>query len=376
MAAPAPLNPLLSRRSLLRAAGLTGVAAGGSLLLAACGAKASTSSAGSKSLGAASIQLSWIKNYEFVGEYMATEKGYYKSAGFQSVDLLAGGTSTTAESIVLAGKATVGLSSPPITAASILNSGAPLKIIGATYQKNPFAIESIGSITPIRTPKDMIGKKIGVQSGGNQTLFEGLLKANGISKSDLEIVGVEYDNTVLKQGKVDGFMSYVTGDISLKEEKLDGLVMSFADNGLPFVAETFTVTQDSIDKNRELLKALLVAEIKGWHDAILDPATACAYAVQKYGKDQNLVWGEQYAPAVELAKELIVSDDTNANGLFTMTDELVSQNIASLKTMGYDIAADKLFDLSLIDEVYKEHPELIKQITAPSDLTVPKMPTV
>src|SRR5947199_139859 len=37
-----------------------------------------------------SVQLSWIKNSEFAGEFEADSKGYYKAAGFDKVDLVAG----------------------------------------------------------------------------------------------------------------------------------------------------------------------------------------------------------------------------------------------------------------------------------------------
>ncbi|TQS40185.1 ABC transporter substrate-binding protein [Cryptosporangium phraense] len=362
-----------SRRSILRAGALGGLAFGAAGVLAACGddsSDASGSSSGTKGdYGTISLNLSWIKNHEFVGEYLATEKGYYTAAGFKDVMLVAGGTQTTAESLVLAGKVTIGLSSPPITAATLVNSNAPLKIIGATYQKNPFAIGSIETMTPIRTAKDLIGKRIGVQAGGNQTLFEGLLAANGIDKSQVEIVGVQYDDSILKAGKVDGFMTYITDDLQLSLAGYKPVIMSFADNGLPFVAETFTVLQDTITKKRDMLKAFLVAEIKGWTHAIKDPATAATLTVEKYGKDQKLTYADEYGGAVEIADRLIVSDDTNANGLFTMTDALIADNIKSLNTMGYPVKADDLFDLSLITEVYQENPDLKASITAPTDPT-------
>ena len=41
--------------------------------------------------GEIAVQLSWIKNIEFAGEFMADSKGYYTDAGFSKVDLLAGG---------------------------------------------------------------------------------------------------------------------------------------------------------------------------------------------------------------------------------------------------------------------------------------------
>jgi acetyl-CoA carboxylase alpha subunit len=41
-----------------------------------------------------------------------------------------------------------------------------------------------------------------------------------------------------------------------------------------------------------------------------------------------------------------------------MTKNLVDENIAALKAAKLDIAAGDLFDLSIIDEIYKEHPDL------------------
>jgi hypothetical protein len=47
-----------------------------------------------------------------------------------------------------------------------------------------------------------------------------------------------------------------------------------------------------------------------------------------------------------------------ANGLFTITDASVAKTLQTLALGGTTITADKLFDLSVITEVYEEHPEL------------------
>jgi len=44
--------------------------------------------------GTVAVQLSWIKNVEFAGEYMADTKGYYAARGFEKVDLPAGGSAS------------------------------------------------------------------------------------------------------------------------------------------------------------------------------------------------------------------------------------------------------------------------------------------
>ena len=367
------------RRSFLRAGGVGAGLIGGGLLLAACSGNASTTTPGSSSSGSSgakadfgtiSLQLSWIKNIEFAGEFFATENGYYKKAGFSDVTLLAGGSgSTTAEEIIISGKALVGLSAPIATAPSILK-GAPLKVIGTTYQKNPFCLMSLEDGKPIRTVADLKGKKLGVQSGANQTIIDGFLKANGIAKSDVTIVTTGFDIAPLISGKYDAHMSYITNEPILAEaEGKKPVVLGFADNGLPFVAETFTVMQDTIETKRDLLKAFLKAEIQGWTDAVKDPKKSADLAANKYGKGANfgkdLDASEQEKEATA-QNELILTADVNANGLFTMTQDLIDENIKSLKAMGYDITADKLFDLSLLEEVYKENPDLKTTFTIPT----------
>lgn len=350
----------LSRRTLLQWAAL-GVAAPSAL--AACGSSAGSAPAGAAatssggSFGDIAIQLSWIKNIEFAGEYFATTKGYYAAAGFSSVNLIAGGSAgTSAESAVASGKAFCGLSSPTVTAPAILQ-GAPLKIVASTYQKNPFCILSVAK-NPIAAPKDMAGKKIGVQQGTNEVIFKALLKANGMSASDVTVVPVQYDPTVVTTGEVDGYMAYITNEpILIKAKGYEVTTFLMADYGLPLVAETLTVLQDSIDKNRAKVKAFLLAEVKGWKDAVAAPSASAELAVGTFGKGDGLALTEQTAEATA-QNGLIVSSDTRAHGILTMTDALVAQNIDALGKVGTTITADKLFDLSLLTEVYQENPGL------------------
>jgi ABC-type nitrate/sulfonate/bicarbonate transport system substrate-binding protein len=353
------------RRTFLRGSGLGLLGIAGVTTLAACGSddadsSSSSSSGSSDGFGEISVQLSWIKNIEFAGEFMADSKGYYTDAGFSKVNLLAGGSSgTAAEAMVLSKKALVGLSSPTLTAPAIVNEDAPLKIIGTTFQKNPFCLVSVQEKTPVATVADLAGKKVGIQTGGNESIFDGFCTANGIDKSTFTIVPVQYDPSVVETGEVDAFMAYLTNEpILLAGRGLTPVTLGFADNGLPVVAETFTVLQDTIDNERDLLKAFLKAEIQGWNDAVADPAASAALAVDNYGKDQDLELDEQTKEA-EAQNKLIVSADTQANGLFTMTDALIEENIQALSVMGVEITAEELFDLSLLAEVYEENPDLI-----------------
>ena len=307
--------------------------------------------------GDLSIQLSWIKNSEFAGQFFAVENGYYTDAGFSSVNLVAGPAATEAE--VLSGNALVGIANPISTAPVILNESAPLKIIGTTYQKNPFTILSLKDGANIETIQDLIGKRIGVQAGPNETLFDALLKANGIDASKVTKVPVQYDPAPLVNGEVDGFLAYVTNEsFVVADQGYEVTNLLFADNGLPFVTESFVVTQDSIDNNREALKAFLKATILGWKDAIADPDGGADLAINNFGKDLGLNAKKEYYQSKTQNEILVQTDETAANGLFTISEAMIAQNLATLKAAGYTITAEQLFDLTLLAEVYAENPDL------------------
>lgn len=337
---------------------LVALAALSAAVLGLTGCAPQAEEAQSEGYGDLSVQFSWIKNAEFAGEYFADSNGYYTEAGFSSVNFIAGPTATAA--VVLSGDALVGLSDAVAVTPVILEEGAPLKIIGATYQKNPFTILSLKDGANIQTAQDLIGKRIGVQAGGNETLFDALLAANGIDASQVTKVPVEYDPAPLVNGEVDGFLAYVTNEsITVQNLGYEVTNLLFADAGLPFVAEAFVVTQDSIDNNREALKAFLKATIRGWQDAIANPDEGARLAAEVYGADLGLDINKEKQQSKAQNELLVVTEETKVNGLLTISENLQALNIATLKAAGYEITAEQLFDMSLLAEVYAENPELL-----------------
>jgi ABC-type nitrate/sulfonate/bicarbonate transport system substrate-binding protein len=372
------MEPVHDRRTFLRR-GLVGTAgiallSGGGLsgLLAACSSsKSSTSSTttaaggGTATSGAAKVadlgtldfQLSWIKNVEFAGEYLADANGYYKQVGFSGVNLMAGGPNVQQDAVVASGKAFIGISSPDITAAAI-NQGAPIIAVGAQYQKNPFAVMSLKS-KPINSPQDMLGKKIGVQST-NEAVWTAFLKANNIDGSKINKVPVQFDPQPLVAGEVDGWFSFFTNEPNLLRTKgVDTVTFLLNDFGYPMVSEIYIVQKDALTKSRDKLKSLLKAEMMGWRDSLKDPAAAPKLVVSTYGKDLGLDQAEQTLES-NAQNTLILTDDTKANGLFTITDKLVDATINTLKLAGVAITKEKLFDLSVVKEVYDANPDLKK----------------
>jgi ABC-type nitrate/sulfonate/bicarbonate transport system substrate-binding protein len=356
--------PVPRRARRLRRVAATSVLAASALALSACAADSSTeapSSTGAADFGKLDYNQSWVKTTEFAGEYFADSKGYFKDAGFSQVNLISGGPSgTSSETMVLAGSALVGTTTPIATGSMVAESDAPLKIIGAKFQKNPFTVYSLAE-NPIKTPQDMVGKRIGVASGTNEILFEALLEVNGIDPSQVEAVPVQFDPQPLMNGEVDGQIGFLTNEaITVGLEGFDVVNMPFADNGMPFVAGAFVTTEENLTENRDALKAFMTAAIKGWKDALAAPDESARLAYEEYGADLGLDPAKEKKQAVA-QNELVAAGGAEANGILYISDELAQANVEVLKVAGYDLTVDELFDNSLLEEVYAEHPELKEQ---------------
>ena len=361
----------LDRRTFIRRSGLAGLGlaasgAGFSALLAACGSSTKSSSsstttaaglAAAGSLGTIGFQLSWVKNAEFAGEYIADTNGYYKAAGFSAVNLLTGGPNVAQDAVVAAGKAFSGISSPDITAPAVAQ-GAPLVIVAAQYQKNPFAIMSLAK-NPIKTPQDMIGKKIGIQSTNN-AVWQSFLQANNIKSSQVTEVPVQFDPSPLAAGQVDGWFSFITNEpIELAAKGVQTYAFLLNDFNYPLVSESYMVTKSTLSNaaSRAKLKAFLVAEIQGWHESLKNPALGAQLSVTKYGASLGNDVNEQTQESAAQNK-LILTARTATDGILTITPEQIDQNISTLALGGTKLTASQLFDTSVIDEVYQEHPDL------------------
>jgi len=120
-------SPGRARHAVGFAALLTGL-----LALAACsseapGASASASADPNAQTEPVSVQLSWIFNEEFAGEYFAETSGYYAEAGLGPVQLVPGPSAGVPE--LISGTADVAFSDAVTIGAAVAREQAPLKIL-------------------------------------------------------------------------------------------------------------------------------------------------------------------------------------------------------------------------------------------------------
>lgn len=332
---------------------------GGAALLAACGDDdGSTSSSGSGDegggdFGELAIQFSWIKNIEFAGNYIADSEGFYEEAGFSSVELIAGPGDAIAP--LVAGNVLFSFLGSETAANAVVNSDAPIKIIGANFQENPFCILYLED-NPLSDPEALRGKTIGVQTA-NEQIWQALLRANdleeGTGADQVRKVPVDFEPTPLENGEVDGFFSFVTNEPNILRVKgLEVGTLNLQDSGITLYQQIYGVTEETLENDREKLVAAMRAESRGWQMAMKEPELAISLTLEDYGADLGL---NPDAQELELSDqtELQVSDATESNGLFYMSEEDIARNIEVLNDLDLAITED-FYTNEILDEIYAD----------------------
>jgi ABC-type nitrate/sulfonate/bicarbonate transport system substrate-binding protein len=353
----------VSRRAVLRRALLTagGLAATAGLaeLIAACGSSASpTASAsasagatapGAASLGTVALQLGWTKNVAYGGSFLADHLGYYRSHGVD-VDILSGGPTVSGIPILVSGKALVAISDPAITGQAVAQ-GASLAVVAAGYQINPECIMSLES-SPIKTPADLIGKKIGVGSA-DEPEWQAFLKVNNIPADKVDTVPAGFDPSPVASGEWDGYLAFANNEPpEFAAKGIKTHLLLFQDYGLPELNEIYIVTTGTLNnpQQRKKAAAFLAGEIQGWTKAVSDPALAARVTIDTYATGLGLNYQGEYLAALATSG-VTVSSETRAHGVLSFNEAQVAETIETLARAGVK-ASPSMFDASLLSDAH------------------------
>jgi NitT/TauT family transport system substrate-binding protein len=131
----------------------------------------------------------------------------------------------------------------------------------------------------IKTPKDLVGKKIAVPpADSHRVLWPAFAAINGIDPNSVTLVNIkpEGKQAIVAAGEVDGsfdlYTSYAIWEKVLGKGDVGNLL--WADFGLPIYGHTYFVNNDLIKKNPQLIEKFLRATHKGWRDAKANPKAA------------------------------------------------------------------------------------------------------
>ena len=214
------------------------------------------------------MQSPWVNDAEFIGYFVALSNGGYKAQGLDLV-YQPGGPDIIAEGTILSRRADIALTPVETTINLIVRDNAPLRIIGAQYQKSPLGVVSLVK-NHITKPEDLVGKTLAVPPA-NVLTVEALLKANRIKKADVRIVPYQYDPGPLLRGEVDATIDFVTNvPYSIKQAGAEPTSFLIYDFGFSVYNDTVVVTQDTLRQRRKQVLSWLRGSRRGWEENFKD----------------------------------------------------------------------------------------------------------
>lgn len=327
----------MSPRTLLPRRPMLGLLAGGAALPAL--RRPARAAAGSPF----AFQASWVNDAEFMGYFVAVDAGFYAAEGLD-LSYASGGPDVIPEGTLLAGRADLTLTTPDTTIKAIAEQGAPFKIIGAQYQKNPIGVVSLAD-NPIRSPGDLVGRTLAVPPV-NVISVEAMLKLNGIARDEVKIVPYAYDPTPLLQGEIDASIDFTTNvPYTIGQAGKQAHSFLLYDFGFTIYNDTVVVTEETLKTRRKDLVGWLRASRKGWAENFRDVDGWPPRLAQTWFKGTGrTVANEVYFNRAQ--RPLIETPD----GILALTEEGIAKNLEALGQIGVK-GTRAMFDATLLQEI-------------------------
>ena len=256
-----------------------------------------------------SLRLNWYLGGLHVPFYYGKDKGYYAAEGIDLTINEGRGSANTVQ-VVAAGSDTFGLadSSSVILTAS---KGADVKSVMSLLNTTGFSVVSLAE-APIRTPKDLEGKKVAVTPGDPLgQLLQAVCKANNVDCAKIGMVQVDPAAKVVTvlEKKTDALLGGADDQYFLiKYKGGNPVAMRYADFGANIVGMTILATGDTIKKNPDLVKRFVRATAKSWDEAKKNPGAAVD-AAMKAKPDLN-----RQSTLDQLMVDIDLMDSKNSKG--------------------------------------------------------------
>ena len=225
------------------------------------------------------MQLGWVPGGNQIGEVVAKRLGYYEQEGID-FHIQPGGPNIDGVAIVASGRFEFGeiSSSPSIMLA--VSEGLPIKCIATGLQQHPYTFFSLKK-NPIRTPHDMIGKRVGIQATG-MVLLKALLAKNKIAESQVNIVPIGADMTPLLSGQVDAVTGWQTNTTALKALGPDRVDLRLWDTGVRLYALPYYTTTSTLKDHPDTVARFMRATARGWNYANTHRDQAVDLLIKEY----------------------------------------------------------------------------------------------
>ena len=252
-------------------------------LMAAAAAGALLVSGSAAMAEAVKLQLKWVTQAQFAGYYVAAAKGFYKDAGLD-VTIKPGGPDVSPVQVIAGNQADAIVNWMP-DALAAREAGVPLVNIAQIFDKSGLML-TCKKASGVSTPKDFKGKTLGVWFGGNEYPFLNWMAKLGLKPdSDVKVLkqGFNVDPLLQNQAACISTMIYneywQVVDAGVKE--IDLVTFYYEKEGVASLEDGLYVLDSKLKDPAFVAKMgkFLKATLKGWNEAVKNPAEAAKIVV-------------------------------------------------------------------------------------------------
>lgn len=221
------------------------------------------------------LQLKWRHAFQFAGFYVADFKGYYADAGLK-VTIKERKDTVKPLTTLIKGNADYALVNGSALLMSYLQ-GNPVRALAVIFQHSPNILMSRRD-SGIRTPVDLIGKKVMLSKGLSTLEFTAMFIHEGMDPHAIAYTQPSLQLDDLAEGRVDAINTYITsGPFELNQRGIKASFLKPVNYGVDFYGDTLATTADELRNHPKRVQAFTKASLKGWQYAFEHPGEVIAY---------------------------------------------------------------------------------------------------
>jgi len=313
----------------------------------ALGFSAATTSAAN--LTPVTVTTTWYAQAEHGGLYAAKAAGIYEQHGLD-VTIKMGGPQVNNVQLLMAGKTDFSMGYA-LQTLNAVKQDIPMVTVAAWFQKDPQTLivhEGAG----VDTLADLEGKGIRMPTAGRVAYWPWMKAEFGYSDDQLRPYDYSLgpfiaDPEAVQQG-------YITNDgYFLDKAGVKGKSLLLADFGWGAYSCTLDVTQQLVDENPEVVKAMVAATAEGWAAYFKDPAPANALIKEDNPEMQDDLLA--YSIAKLQDDNILLAGDAEGGKYGNMTEahwKSFFEDMVKAETLPADLEWQKAFDLTFVKALY------------------------
>ena len=268
------------------------------------------------------LYLDWLNQFQFAGYYIANENGYYNDLDLDvNIIEYSKDANNDITQKVIKDEAVYGIGKSSLIIDKF--AGNDIILLSSIFQNSPMALISLSS-SNIKTPKDLINKKIMITNDAKESVsIKSLLMSEGVNFQDLNTQNFSSNEiNDLINGNIDAIACYLSNEpFILKQKNIDFNIIHPNNYNFDFYEGILFTSQKELKNNPIRAQNFNQASIKGWEYAFNNIEKTAKIIYEKYNTQNKSL--ELLIFEGEVLKKLSKIDENLLGNINTRTiDEI------------------------------------------------------